>query len=223
MRSFYPEIKAKVVWVSLAGETDGAYLHNGALCFKGEKIIDESELPLFGEHNLYNALFAIAVARLMGVSAEIIKSAIKDFRGVPFRNQTVAEIKGVKFVNDSKSTNTASAISAIKGATRPVILILGGSEKGEDYTALFEFIKQSAVKQVILTGDSRRNMLAAADKAGYRELTVCADFDFAVKIAALMAEEGDEVLLSPACASFDNFSSYVERGERFNKIAGDLE
>ena len=158
----------------------------------------------------------------MGIDAETIKKAITEFKGVPFRNQTVAEIDGVKYVNDSKSTNTASAISAIKGAKSPIILILGGSEKGENYDRLFEFIKTSCVKHVILTGDSRRNMLAAADKAGYREITVCADFDFSIKIAAMMADSGDEVLLSPACASFDKFSSYVERGERFNKITGEL-
>ena len=222
VRSFYTDIKAKVVWVSFAGETDGAYLKDGGLYFKSERIMEESELPILGEHNVYNALFAIAVARLMGISAETIAEGIKGFKGVPFRNQTVAEINGVKYVNDSKSTNTASAITAIKGATRPVILILGGSEKGEDYTSLFEFIKQSTVKHVILTGDSRRNMLVAADKTGYAEMTVCADFDLSVKIAAMMADEGDEVLLSPACASFDKFSSYVERGERFNKITGEL-
>lgn len=222
VRSFYPEIKAKVIWVSLLGETDGAYLFDGGLYFRGERIIDETDLPIFGEHNEYNVLFAIAVARLMGIDGEIIKKAITEFKGVPYRNQTVAEIDGVKYVNDSKSTNTASAISAIKGAKAPLVLILGGSEKGENYDRLFEFIKTSCVKHVILTGDSRRNMLAAADKAGYREITVCADFDFSVKIAAMMADSGDEVLLSPACASFDKFSSYVERGERFNKITGEL-
>ena len=222
VRSFYSDVKAKVVWVSLAGETDGAYLSDGGLYYKGERVMEESDLPIFGEHNVYNALFAIAVTRLMGISANVIERGIKNFKGVPFRNQTVAEINGVRYVNDSKSTNTASAITALKGAKQPVILILGGSEKGEDYGKLFEFIKNSAVKHVILTGDSRRNMLVAADRAGYRELTVCSDFDFSVKIASMMAENGDEVLLSPACASFDKFSSYVERGERFNKITGEL-
>lgn len=223
VRSFYTDVKAKVIWVSVLSETDGAYYLGGALYYKGEKIIEETELPIFGEHNIYNALFAIAAARLMGIDGEVIARAIKGFKGVPFRNQTVAEINGVKFINDSKSTNTAAAITAIKGAKRPTILILGGSEKGESYDKLFECIKDSLVKHVVLTGSSRRNMLIAADKAEYGDITVCADFDYSVKIAAMMAEEGDEVLFSPACASFDAFSSYIERGERFNKITGELQ
>ena len=222
VKGFYTEVRAKVVWVSTEEEVDGAYEKGGALYYKGERVLDIDELPILGKHNEYNALFAIAVARLMGIDAEIIARALKNFKGVPFRNQLVAIKGGVKFVNDSKSTNTASSITAINACVEPVVLILGGSEKGESYDKLFETIKNSTVKHVILTGSSRRNMLISADKAGYNEITVCPNFDYAVKIAVLMANSGDKVLLSPACASFDAFSSYVERGERFNKIAGEL-
>nr|MBO4518281.1 UDP-N-acetylmuramoyl-L-alanine--D-glutamate ligase [Clostridia bacterium] len=222
VRSFYTAVKAKALWVSLRGEVDGAYLSDGVLYFKGEMVMSADEVPVSGEHNLYNALFAIAVSRLLGVSAEDIARAIKGFRGVPYRNQLVLEKNGVKFVNDSKSTNTASAITAIRAARIPTVLILGGSEKGETYDGLFECIKNSSVKHTVITGKSRRNMLAAADRAGYTDITVCTEFDTAVKIAVMMAESGEQVLLSPACASFDEFSSYIERGERFNKIAGEL-
>lgn len=222
VRSFYPDIKAKVVWVSCEEEVDGAYLKDGALCFKGEKITEAANIPLVGAHNIYNALFAAAVSRLLGADAAAIAKAIKEFKGVPYRTQLVAEINGVKFINDSKSTNTASAITAIAAAKIPTVLILGGSEKGETYDKLFECIKNSAVKHVVLTGVSRRNMLTAADKAEYHDITVCADFDYAVKIAAMMANSGEQVLLSPACASFDAFSNFEERGERFNEIAGEL-
>ncbi len=222
VKSFYPDVKAKVIWVSCAEEVDGAYLKDGALCYKGEPVMRASEIPIDGEHNIYNALFAVAVGRIMGISAEVIARAIREFKGVPFRNQLVAEKNGVKFVNDSKSTNTASAITAIAAAKVPTVLILGGSEKGEDYGKLFERIKNSAVKHTVLTGSSRRNMLAAADSAGYFDVTVCSDFDFAVRVAAMMAKPNEEVLLSPACASFDVFSGFEERGERFNKIIGEL-
>lgn len=222
VKSFYSEIRAKVVWVSLFNEVDGAYLKDGALYYKGERIMNADDIPLSGEHNIYNALFAVAVARLMGVNDKTIERAIIGFKGVPYRTQLVAENNGVKFVNDSKATNTASTITAIRAAKCPVVLILGGSEKGESYDKLFEEIKNSAVKHVVLTGRSRRNMLAAADKAGYSDLTVCADFDCAVKIAAMVAKSGDEVLLSPACASFDAFNGYEERGERFNAIVESL-
>lgn len=222
VKSFYPDVKAKVVWVSCAEEVDGAYLKDGTLYYKGEPVMQAQEIPIGGEHNIYNALFAVAVSRIMGISAEVIARAIKGFKGVPFRNQLVAEKNGVRFINDSKSTNTASAITAIAAAKVPTVLILGGSEKGEDYGKLFERIKNSAVKHTVLTGSSRRNMLAAADSAGYFDVTVCADFDYAVKVAAMMAKPNEEVLLSPACASFDVFSGFEERGERFNKIVGEL-
>lgn len=222
VKGFYTDVKAKVVWVSNLSEVDGAYKKDGVLYYKGERILNADELPISGVHNEYNALFAIAVAGVMGIDADRIAHAIKNFKGVPFRNQLVAEKNGVKFVNDSKSTNTASAITAISSCVEPVVLILGGSEKGESYDKLFEYIKNSTVKHVVLTGSSRRNMLASADRAGYYEITMCPDFDCAVKIAALTAIGGDKVLFSPACASFDAFSSYVERGERFNKIIGEL-
>ena len=223
VKSFYSEVKAQVVWVSVKEQVDGAYALGDALYFKGERIMDKSEIPISGEHNVYNALFAIAVSRLLGVSAEEIARGIKGFRGVPYRNQLVFEKNGVKFINDSKSTNTASAITAIRAADIPAVLILGGSEKGENYDKLFECIKNSSVKHTVITGKSRKNMLAAADRAGYTDLTVCPSFDIAVKIAIMLAESGEEVLLSPACASFDEFSSYIERGERFNKIAEEYE
>ncbi|MBO4251901.1 MAG: UDP-N-acetylmuramoyl-L-alanine--D-glutamate ligase [Clostridia bacterium] len=222
VKGFYTEIKAKVLWVSVKEEVDGAYKKDGALYFKGEKLIDCEELPISGEHNEYNVLFAIAVAGIIGIDFNFISCALKEFKGVPFRNQFVAEKNGVIFVNDSKSTNTASAITAIRACREPVVLILGGSEKGESYDELFENIKNSTVKHVVLTGRSRRNMLISADKVGYQDITVCSDFDCAVKVAAMMAGNGDKVLLSPACASFDAFSSYAERGERFNKIVGEL-
>lgn len=222
VRSFYPDVKAKVVWVSCEEEVDGAYLKDGALYFKGERITEAADIPLVGWHNVYNVLFAAACTRLLGIAPEVIQKAIKEFKGVPYRTQLVAEINGVKFINDSKSTNTASTMTAVASAKVPTVLILGGSEKGESYEKLFASIKNSAVKHVVLTGASRRNMLAAADKTEYVDITVCADFDCAVKIAAMMANGGEEVLLSPACASFDAFSNFEERGERFNKIVGEL-
>ena len=102
------------------------------------------------------------------------------------------------------------------------MLILGGSEKGESYERLFEAISKSPVKHVILTGASRYKMLDSAGKVGYSSVTLTADFSFAVKIAALIAQSGDNVLLSPACASFDNFHGFEERGEAFSKIVEEL-
>ena len=222
VRGFYTETKAKVKWVSVREEVDGAYLKDGELYYGKEPIISEKELPIKGEHNVYNTLFAIACAKLLKAETDKIRKAITEFKGVPYRLETVAEKSGIKFVNDSKSTNTAATITAIKSTVIPTVLILGGSEKGEKYDRLFAEIKNSAVKHAVLTGASRRNMLSAADESGFSDITVCEDFDVAVKIARLIAKDGEEVLLSPACASFDKFSGYEERGERFNKIVEGL-
>ena len=146
--------------------------------------------------------------------------ALKNFKGVKHRIELVCESNGVKFYNDSKATNTASTIVALKTVKQPIVLILGGSEKGEDYHELFKVIKESPVKHIILMGKSRFSMLSVAGELNVNEITVTENFNFAVKIAKMIASEGDCVLLSPACASYDQFNSYEERGEKFIKLVG---
>lgn len=217
VRSFSDELRAETLWVSVKEKTNGAYAENGKLCFGEEEIADISEMTVKGEHNVYDALFAIASAKLLGLKTESIIAALKNFRGVPHRIEPVAELGGVKFYDDSKATNTAGAIAAIKTMSVPTVLILGGSEKGEKYEELFKEIRRSEVKHTVITGASRFNMFEAAGKAGLSDVTVTAKFDTAVKIAKMFAKPGDAVLLSPACASFDDFSGYEERGARFLK------
>ncbi len=218
VREFATESKGKVVYISLKERVNGAYLENGTLYYNGKYVIDQNQLSLKGEHNVCDALFAIACAQLMGVSTEIAAKVLKEFKGVRHRVELVAEKNGVKFYNDSKATNTASTISALNSMTLPTILILGGSEKGENYQLLFEKIKQSNVRQVILTGVSRKNMAREAEKVGLENLSMISQFDLAVQFACMIARENESVLLSPACASFDCFSSFEERGDTFCKI-----
>lgn len=222
VKNFYAEVKAKVIWVSLKEEVDGAYRKEGKLFYRNEYIIDENALKINGEHNVYNALFAVAVTKLLGVQTEVIKSALENFKGVKHRIELVCEKKGVEYYNDSKATNTASTISAIESITKPIVLILGGSEKGESYDNLFEKIKQREIRQIILTGASRFNMLDCAGRFGVADITVTEDFINAIRISAMFAREGDAVLLSPACASFDKFSGFEERGEVFVKAVEEL-
>ncbi len=222
VKTFATLTRGRVIWFSTTERVDGAYRVDGKLFYKDEFIINETELKLQGEHNIANALVAIVFARLMGVKTEIIANALRNFKGVKHRVEIVCEKKGVTYYNDSKSTNTASAISAINAMNRPTVLILGGSEKGEEYYDLFTKIKESPITEVILTGASRYNMLQHAGKVGCANVTVTSNFYNAIKIASMLAKEGDNVLLSPACASFDNFSSYEERGEEFIKAVGEL-
>ncbi len=222
VRSFATETRGKLIWTSVNERVDGAYREGGKLYYKDEFIMDESELKLNGEHNLANALVAIAFSKIMGVQTQCIANALRNFKGVKHRVELVCEKNGVCYYNDSKATNTASAISAINMMKRPTVLILGGSEKGEDYYDLFNIIKQSPVTEIILTGASRYNMLSQAGKAGCANITVTASFYSAIKIANMFAKEGDNVLFSPACASFDSFNNFEERGEAFIKAVNEL-
>lgn len=218
VRAFAEETRAEVVWVSVKEKVSGAYVAGGGIYFDDEYIADLKSLSLSGEHNLYNSLFAAACGKLMGADNESIAYTLKNFKGVRHRMELIAEKGGVKYYDDSKSTNTASAITAIRAMTRPVVLILGGSEKGEKYEALFEAIKESAVKHTVITGAARFNMFEAAGKCGVADVTVTGDFASAVKIADMFAEEGEAVLLSPACASFDCFGDFEERGRAFAEL-----
>lgn len=217
VKNFYPEIKAKIVWVSLREKVDGAYYLNGKIFWFDEVVVDVSELKIKGEHNFYNVAFVIAVSKLMGIETQIIADAIRSFNGVKHRLEFVCERNGVEFFNDSKATNTASTISAINALEKPAVLILGGSEKGEEYDLLFEKINQSKVKHVVLTGASANNMLGCAVKFNLSNISVVKDFNFAVKLASFLAKSGECVLFSPACASFDLFTCFEERGEAFVK------
>ena len=215
------ECLAKIIWVSLKEKVDGGYLENGVLYYKEEKIIEAEKLNLIGEHNLYNVLYSICVCKLLNVSTDVIAESLIKVRGVKHRIEKFAVIDNVEYYNDSKSTNVASTLSALQSIKKPIVLILGGSEKGENYDNLFENIKLSTVKHVILTGASKFSMLDCAGKVGYTDVTVTPSFEYAVKISKMIANDGEVVLLSPACSSFDNFTSYEERGEKFMSLVRD--
>lgn len=222
VRGFSAQTGGKVVFVSARSEVDGAYVKDSAIYFRGERIIDVKDLAVKGEHNVYNAAFAVACAKLLGVDNESIVSGLTEFKGIKHRIENVLEKDGVIYYNDSKSTNTASCISAIGFMDRPFVIILGGSEKGEKYDLLFNKIAQSACKYVVITGASRYSMMKAAREAGIEKFTLSDDFDAALKVAFSFAESGDAVLFSPACASFDRFNGYEERGEAFKKAVKDF-
>ena len=223
VKEFYQDTKGKVIWVSTKQKVEGAYYKDNYLYWQDHPIIEQKDLSLFGEHNIYNALFSIAVCCLLGVDRDFIAKGLKEFKGIPHRIQFIAEKNGVKFYNDSKSTNTASTITAINSIKGDTILILGGSEKGESYENLFKAIKESCIKHVIITGASRFNMLDQAVKQGLVDFTVTPNFVVALKTAKALSCVGDSVLLSPACASFDFFNSYEERGNAFIKFVDELE
>ena len=218
VRAFAEKTKANVVWFSLKERVDGGYLSDGALCYNGEKILAESELPLQGAHNTANALAAICACKLMGADTRAIVRALTQFRGVAHRLQKAGEVNGITFIDDSKATNVDSAIKAIGSVKGETVLLLGGKDKGYAYEPLFEAIRNSSVVHTVLYGENAFRILNAALKKGYASVTLCRPFDLAVKVAYLTAKRGQNVLLSPASASFDSFRNYEERGERFSEL-----
>jgi UDP-N-acetylmuramoylalanine--D-glutamate ligase len=198
-------------------------LAEGTIFYDGEPLLPSAELGLFGEHNVANAMAAAAAALAMGLDRETVREGLRSFAGVPHRLEQVAEIDGVRFVNDSKATNVASAVVGIGAFEAGVHAILGGSEKGEDFVPLVGPVGErcAAVYLTGATADRLAGELAPALFAGV-ELHRCADLEDAVRRAAAAARPGEVVLLSPACASFDAFENFERRGERFREIVGGL-
>jgi UDP-N-acetylmuramoylalanine--D-glutamate ligase len=198
-------------------------LAEGTIFYGGEPLLAVEELGLFGEHNAANAMAAAAAALSMGLDREAVREGLRSFAGVPHRLELVAEAGGVRFVNDSKATNVASAVVGLRAFEGGVHAILGGSEKGEPFAPLLDPIRESCIA-CYLTGATAARMaeeLAPALAAGV-PLHRCDGLDDAVRRAAAAAAPGETVLLSPACASFDAFENFERRGERFRALVGEL-
>jgi len=193
------------------------------LCFGLEAVLPVSELGLLGRHNVANALAALALGYSAGLSLSNMQSALRTFKGLPHRCELIADIDGVRFVNDSKGTNVGATEAALfgVGGDRDIVLIAGGQGKGADFSQLQEAVSRHC-KLLILMGEDGP-LLEEALSSCVAVLSV-SSLDQAVNVAAMRAKAGDVVLLSPACASFDMFSGYAQRGEAFcarvNALAG---
>jgi UDP-N-acetylmuramoylalanine--D-glutamate ligase len=173
-----------------------------------------------GRHNRENAAAATAAARAAGVSDDAIAQALAGFPGVPHRLELVRELRGVRWVNDSKATNTAAARRGIAAYDAPLRLILGGSPKGEDFVPFAAELPET-VRSIYLVGAASEELAGALERAG-RAYVRAGDLAAAVRLAAADAEPGDVVLLSPACASFDQFANFEERGDTFRRLVEEL-
>ncbi|MGN6586884.1 MAG: UDP-N-acetylmuramoyl-L-alanine--D-glutamate ligase [Solirubrobacterales bacterium] len=214
----------RVAFCTGAGPDCEVAVAEGTIFYDGEPLLPVAELGLFGEHNVANAMAAVAAALSMGLDREAVRGGLRSFAGVPHRLELVAEIAGVRFVNDSKATNVASATVGIRAFEGGVHAILGGSEKDEPFAPLLDPIRARA-RACYLVGATSERMareLAPAVETGV-ELHRCADLEDAVRQAAAAAQSGEVVLLSPACASFDAFENFERRGDRFREIVAGLE
>lgn len=200
--------------VARIGNTVDATLDSEeALCLPGEPPIPRAELRLVGSHNAFNALFALRAARHLGVSREACLGVLRSFQGLPHRMQWIRELDGVTYYNDSKATNAVSAMAGLGGLPAPFVWIAGGQEKGDDLTALGALVRSRA-RAVIGIGRSAELFANLAQGKIPAHTTV--DLVAAIHLARTLAKPGDIVVLSPACASFDQFRSYAHRGDVFS-------
>jgi UDP-N-acetylmuramoylalanine--D-glutamate ligase len=179
-----------------------------------------NELSLKGKHNIYNSMAAGIAGRVLDIRKEHIRAALSTFPGVEHRLEKVLKIKDVVYINDSKATNINSTWYALECMETPVVLIVGGTDKGNDYSALTELVKAKVHAMICLGVDNRKIIETFGNIVPqYVEVQSMAD---AVKAAYTMAKSGDTVLLSPACASFDLFNNYEDRGTQFKKYVREL-
>lgn len=178
------------------------------------------ELALEGRHNIYNSMAAAIAAKALKISNEVIRRSLMDFKGVEHRLEKVMTIKNVLYINDSKATNVNSAWYALESVKSPIVWIAGGKDKGNDYQPLFKLVKERVHTLICLGADNRKLHENFADKV--ERIVDCSSAREAVELAYRYAKAGDTVLLSPACASFDLFKSYEDRGRQFKAAVREL-
>ena len=226
LRELAPQSRGKVIFFSQKHKLEeGVYLDGRKvmLALNGESlfICNADEIAIKGKHNLENAMGAIVFAYLSGVRAEDIRDVLMTFQGVEHRLEPVRTLNEVLYINDSKGTNPDSTIKAIEAYDRPIVIILGGKNKGVPFTELAGLVKER-VKKAVLVGQAKEELAEALDAAGFNDYVRTESFEEAVTKAAELAEPGDIVLLSPACTSWDMFSSFEERGRLFKKLVMEL-
>jgi UDP-N-acetylmuramoylalanine--D-glutamate ligase len=225
-RMLATQARGNVVFFSRLRQLDqGVYIEDNQVVVNldGQKVplLPTAEIRIPGAHNLENALAAVACTWVLGISPAKIRDTLRVFPGVPHRLEFVAEINGVQFINDSKGTNPDAAIKALEAYPNPLILIAGGKNKGSDFAELAAKIKER-VRTLVLVGQAAPDIRDAVERVGYRNIYQASTFEEAVLTAARLAQPGYVVLLSPACASWDMFNSYEERGNLFKRIVQDL-
>jgi UDP-N-acetylmuramoylalanine--D-glutamate ligase len=216
--------RGQVFWFSRRKEVkSGAYVHDGRILFRDHngqrEVMLASEILLKGSHNVENVLAAVCIGMLSGVEPRRISKAVREFRAVEHRLEHVATVRGVEYYNDSKATNVDATIKALESFPANVHLILGGKDKGSDYSVLNDLLRQRT-KRVFTIG-------AAAGKIesqikGASEIVHAETLENAVRLASDSAHPGDIVLLAPACASFDQFRNYEHRGKVFKELVSSL-
>lgn len=212
-------IKSTVKYFSSIKEINGAYIKDGSIYYYDEKVVDLSDIKLIGNHNYENIMAAIMVVKELGIDNNSIVSLLKEFGGVEHRIEFVRELNGVKFYNDSKATNIKATQIALSSFNTPVILLLGGMERGQDFIELKEYM--SNVKYIVTYGECKKRIEEFANNLMI-DVKVVDFLENAIDVANRIAVSGDTILLSPAAASWDQYKSFEERGDDFKKVVNSL-
>lgn len=212
----------KAIWFSSKRILEsGIFIENGWVKSKlwdtQEDIIPLSEIGIPGVHNIENIMAVVGLSLCLGVEVPVIRRSIKDFKGVSHRIELVGTINGARYYNDSKGTNPDSSIKALNALDAPVILIAGGYDKGSDFDDLLKVYSPKG-KALILMGATSERLGYSAQRLGIRHIVHVKDMKAAVDMAFQLSEEGDNILLSPACASWDMYKNYEERGDHFREL-----
>ncbi len=226
-RSFGDRCPARVVWFSSARELEDGYYLKGdkvfrALSGRGQELLDiHRDMRLVGLCNVENVMAAIAIAEGMGVPMETILDTVREFRAVEHRIEFVATKAGVDYYNDSKGTNPDAAIQGIRAMHKPTVLIGGGYDKGSGYDEWIESF-EGKVKWLVLIGQTKEMIAECARRHGFGNIRFADTFQECLELCTQLAESGDAVLLSPACASWGMFPNYEERGRLFKEYVNRL-
>ena len=218
--------KQRTVYFSRREEVEGVYLKDGQVYCNipdtapfRSLLLGADEIRMKGVHNLENAMAAAAMALLAGCPVEAVIDSLKQFPGLEHRLEPVRELDGVRYINDSKGTNTGAVVKSLESFSSPIILIAGGRDKAGDFSLLRDAVKQR-VKALVLIGEASGKISKAL--GDLTETVMAASLKEAVEISRNLAGRGDIVLLSPACASFDMFEDFEDRGRQFKKIVMEL-
>jgi UDP-N-acetylmuramoylalanine--D-glutamate ligase len=220
LNQYFKKAKSNIFYFSTSKKvSNGCYLENDEVRFVRNEVVEfsckVSDIFIKGEHNIQNSMAVIIAAKIFNLENEKILEALKSFKGVEHRLELVREIEGVKFINDSKATNVDSVVVALKSIEEPIFLILGGQDKGNDYSMIEDLVTEK-VKKIYAIGSSAEKVFNYFHSKVKTEIKK--DFDEVINTALSEARDGDVVLLSPACASFDMFDNYEHRGKIFKQI-----
>jgi UDP-N-acetylmuramoylalanine--D-glutamate ligase len=235
LENFGAAMWPKAIWTGIDNQVveaiaDGACIEKGWVKFRGEPVFPISHWTLLGSHNRQNLLMSVAAAKLAGIEAEHIDFAISNFQGVPHRLEYVCFYEGIAFINDSKATNYDAAEVGLRAVKPPVVLIAGGQPKQGDASAWLEQIRQRAIR-VLLIGEAASLFAEMLKDVGFKNYEIVDTLENAVKQAAHIAHSRAHnhpsqplptVLFSPACASFDQFANFEQRGDRFRQLCQEL-